>query len=245
MVTVWSGSLIPVLLLLKVMLRFWCNNLGVAYFCCRRISHSGALPWYIQKPAFTFKQEKHTKTQTATIWISDHVVAVHRVRQRPRIRARERRGRRCAFVSACPAAGSGVRVQPTDLQRSVSDAPARSASQRTMRLLSVSTLLLFFSTSGNRDARTDTAMATHHDFIVIILLLFSSIVFFYCCCCCCSGDSRVKAQRNWAQLSADERRRGAVWLKFSRFLTVSSPKWMKAQTLIWILGGQACIGDYK
>lgn len=46
-------------------------------------------------------------------------------------------------------------MQPTDLQRSVSDASARSVSQRTMRLLSVSTLLLFFCTSGNRDARLD------------------------------------------------------------------------------------------
>ncbi|TWW80331.1 ly6/PLAUR domain-containing protein 1-like [Takifugu flavidus] len=76
--------------------------------------------------------------------IPDHVVAVDRVRQRRWIRARTRRGRRCALVSACPAAGSGVRAQPSDLQRSVSDAPAR----RNMRLLGVSTLLLFFCTSG-------------------------------------------------------------------------------------------------
>lgn len=79
-------------------------------------------------------------------------------------------------MSACPAAGSGVRVQPADLQRSVSGAPARSVSQRTMRLLGVSTLLLFFCTSGNGDARPDTPTGTEHHFV---LLLFLQIACFW------------------------------------------------------------------
>lgn len=59
-------------------------------------------------------------------------------------------------------------MQPTDLRRSVSDASARSVSQGTMRLLSVSTLLLFFCTSGNRDARLDTSTGTEHDLFIIV-----------------------------------------------------------------------------
>lgn len=77
-------------------------------------------------------------------------------------------------------------MQPTDLQRSVSDASARSVSQRTMRLLGVSTLLLFFCTSGNRDARPDAWTGTEHDLIVIV---FFQIV------CFCGGAGRVKTRR--------------------------------------------------